>query len=112
MTPKKPIKPINRLEIPPVEIPSPIEVEKPRRKRGSGKGKLNIWERLYAFGKSAGVLAVTLLVALAEQVKDALPVIKQSSPIWIGILIGGFAGTVIYLHEAHVLRSEDNTGVK
>lgn len=109
MTPKKPI---NRLEIPPVEIPSPITVEKPKRRRGSKKGKLNWWERLYAFGKSAGVLAVTLLVALAEQIKDAMPLIKQSSPIWLGVLIGGLAGTVIYLHETTVLKNQDNTGVK
>ncbi len=109
MTPKKPI---NRLEIPPVEIPSPCTVEKPKRKRGSKKGYLNFWERLYAGAKAAGMLAVTLLFALAEQVKDALPLIKQSSPIWIGILIGGVAGTVIYLHETHVLKGEDNTGVK
>ncbi len=109
MTPKKPI---NRLEVPPVQIPSPIEVQKPKRKRGSKKGHLNIWERLYAAGKSAGVLVVTLLVALAEQVKESLPLIKQSSPVWIGILIGGVAGTVIYLHETRVLKSEDNTGVK
>lgn len=109
MTPRKPI---NRLEVPPVEIPSPVTVQKPKRKRGSKKGHLNIWERFYAFGKAVGVLGVTLLVTLAEQVKDALPLIKQSSPIWIGILIGGVAGTVIYLHETHVLKGEDNTGAK
>lgn len=95
-----------------MEIPSPVTVEKPKRKRGSKKGHLNIWERLYASGKAAGMLGVTLLVALAEQVKDALPLIKQSSPIWIGILIGGVAGTVIYLHETHVIKGQDNTGVK
>lgn len=109
MTPKKPI---NRLEVPHVEIPSHLAVEKPKRKRGSKKGQLNLWERLYAFGKSAGVLMITLLVSLAEQVKDAMPLIKQSSPIWLGVLIGGIAGTVIYMHETTVLKNQDNTGDK
>lgn len=87
--------------------PSP---SRKKRKRGSPKGHLNLWERLYAGGKAAGVFVVTVLVGIAEQARESLPVIKQSAPIWIGILIGGLAGAVIYYHESKEQKNADNSG--
>lgn len=104
--PKKPQEPEVTPSAAPVDVPA---VKKPRRRRGSPKGKLNLWERLYAGGKAIGGIAAALLVALAEQAKDALPIIHQTAPIWIGILIGGVAGTVIYYHEAGELKDSDNS---
>lgn len=105
--PKKPETEVVASDVPlPVPVPTPAK----RRRRGSPKGHLNLWERLYAGGKAIGAVVITLVTLLAEQIKDSLPLIQQTAPIWIAILIGGVAGTVIYYHEAGTLKRTDNTG--
>jgi len=107
--PKKSLteKPALMIDLPPVEVPSPFEVEKPRKKRGTKRGQRNWWEWSVAMVK-AGMAAVAMTVATYnEAIIRALPQLKGYMPqFWIGVL---FCGTILIV-ELNREKNTDNSG--
>lgn len=75
---------------------------------GSPPGQINWRDRVKAGFRSAGVLISCALVACAEQINQVLPAIRQNSPLWVGVLVGTFAGVVVYLNESTREKRLDN----
>ena len=71
------------------------------------KGQAGPLEMVIAWGKAAVAFVLMLLYHGAELVKQNLPVMQNISPLWVTIIVGAIALTIIGTVE---LRNEKDKG--
>ena len=78
-----------------------------RKFRRRPKGQAGPLEIVIAWGKAAVAFVLMLLYHGAELVKQNLPVMQNISPLWVTIIVGAIALTIIGTVE---LRNEKDRG--
>ena len=78
-----------------------------RKFRRRPKGQAGPLEIVIAWGKAAVAFVLMLLYHGAEQVKQNLPAMQNISPLWVTIIVGAIALTIIGTVE---LRNEKDKG--
>ena len=78
-----------------------------RKFRRRPKGQAGPLEMVIAWGKAAMAFVLMLLYHGAELVKQNLPVMQNISPLWVTIIVGAIALTIIGTVE---LRNEKDRG--
>ena len=71
------------------------------------KGQAGPLEMVIAWGKAAMAFVLMLLYHGAELVKQNLPAMQNISPLWVTIIVGAVALTIIGTVE---LKNESNKG--